>query len=34
MALLQGLGSEDKGAMIKVFECILGVEFRKNRGTE
>ena len=29
MALAQGLGGQDKGAMIKVFERILGVEFRK-----
>lgn len=29
MALLQGLGDEDKGAMIKVFEQLLGVEFRR-----
>jgi 3-hydroxyisobutyrate dehydrogenase-like beta-hydroxyacid dehydrogenase len=29
MALAQGLGDQDKGAMIKVFEKILGVEFRK-----
>jgi 3-hydroxyisobutyrate dehydrogenase-like beta-hydroxyacid dehydrogenase len=29
MALAQGLGEEDKGAMIKVFERILEVEFRK-----
>jgi 3-hydroxyisobutyrate dehydrogenase-like beta-hydroxyacid dehydrogenase len=28
MALAQGLGDLDKGAMIKVFERILGVEFR------
>ncbi len=32
MALAQGLGDEDKGAMIKVFERILGVEFRRKRG--
>lgn len=32
MALAQGLGDEDKGAMIKVFERILGVEFRKRKG--
>jgi 3-hydroxyisobutyrate dehydrogenase-like beta-hydroxyacid dehydrogenase len=30
MALLDGLGDEDKGAMIKVFERILGVQFRKS----
>ena len=29
LALAAGLGDEDKGAMIKVFENILGVEFRK-----
>jgi len=29
MALLDGLGDQDKGAMIKVFERSLGVEFRK-----
>jgi 3-hydroxyisobutyrate dehydrogenase-like beta-hydroxyacid dehydrogenase len=29
MALAQGLGNQGKGAMIKVFERILGVEFRK-----
>lgn len=29
MALAQGLGSESKGALIKVFEKILDVEFRK-----
>jgi 3-hydroxyisobutyrate dehydrogenase-like beta-hydroxyacid dehydrogenase len=33
MALLDGLGDQDKGAMIKVFERILGVEFRKRRMT-
>ena len=33
MALLDGLGDEDKGAMIKVFERILGVEFRKGQKT-
>jgi len=32
MALAQGLGSENKGAMIKVWEKVLGVEVRK-RGT-
>lgn len=31
MALAQGLGDEDKGAMIKVFERLLGVEFRKKK---
>jgi 3-hydroxyisobutyrate dehydrogenase-like beta-hydroxyacid dehydrogenase len=29
MALLDGLGDLDKGAMIRVFERILGVEFRR-----
>jgi 3-hydroxyisobutyrate dehydrogenase-like beta-hydroxyacid dehydrogenase len=29
MALAAGYGDEDKGAMIKVFERILGVQFRK-----
>jgi len=29
MALAQGLGSESKGALIKVFEKLLDVEFRK-----
>lgn len=29
MALLKGLGAHDKGAMIKVFEELLGVEVRK-----
>jgi hypothetical protein len=33
MALLDRLGDEDKGAMIKVFERILGVEFRKGQKT-
>jgi len=32
MALLQGLGDESKGALIKVFERMLNVEFRKNKG--
>ena len=32
MALAQGLGKEDKGAMIKVFERINGVEFRSKKG--
>lgn len=27
-ALLQGLGNQDKGAMIQVFEAMLGVQFR------
>ena len=30
-ALALGLGDEDKGAMIKVFEDKLGVAFRKKR---
>ena len=30
-ALSLGLGAEDKGAMIKVFEKKLGVTFRKRR---
>jgi len=30
MALRMGLGQEDKGAMIKVFENALGVKFRKH----
>jgi 3-hydroxyisobutyrate dehydrogenase-like beta-hydroxyacid dehydrogenase len=29
MALAEGLGDEDKGALIKVYERLLGVEFRK-----
>jgi 3-hydroxyisobutyrate dehydrogenase-like beta-hydroxyacid dehydrogenase len=29
MALAEGHGDENKGAMVKVFERILGVEFRK-----
>jgi 3-hydroxyisobutyrate dehydrogenase-like beta-hydroxyacid dehydrogenase len=29
MALAAGYGDEDKGAMIKVFENILGIQFRK-----
>ena len=29
MALAQGLGNENKGAMIKVWERLLGVQFRK-----
>jgi 3-hydroxyisobutyrate dehydrogenase-like beta-hydroxyacid dehydrogenase len=32
MALTEGYGSESKGAMIKVFERILGVKFRKRAG--
>ena len=32
MALAEGLGDQDKGAMIKVFERILGVAFRKQEG--
>ncbi len=31
MALIQGLGSENKGAMIKVFEKALGVEVRRKK---
>lgn len=31
MALAEGYGDESKGAMIKVFERMLGVLFRKNR---
>jgi 3-hydroxyisobutyrate dehydrogenase-like beta-hydroxyacid dehydrogenase len=31
MALAQGLGNENKGAMIKVWEKVLGVEVRKRR---
>jgi 3-hydroxyisobutyrate dehydrogenase-like beta-hydroxyacid dehydrogenase len=31
MALLRGYGSSAKGAMIKVFEELLGVEFRKEK---
>ena len=34
MALLLGLGEEDKGAMIKVFERILNVMFRKKSDKE
>lgn len=33
MALAEGLGAEGKGAMIKVFERLLGVEFRKKTST-
>ncbi len=29
MALAAGYGDEDKGAMIKVFENILGIKFRR-----
>lgn len=29
-ALLEGLGDQDKGAMVKVFETLLGVTFRKS----
>lgn len=32
MALDQGLGKENKGAMVKVWEKVLGVEVRKARG--
>jgi 3-hydroxyisobutyrate dehydrogenase-like beta-hydroxyacid dehydrogenase len=32
IALAEGYGDEDKGAMIKVFERLLGVEFRKKKG--
>ncbi len=34
MALAQGLGNESKGALIKVFEKILDVEFRKKGAEE
>ncbi len=34
MALAEGYGDESKGAMIKVFERLLGVEFRKKRGED
>ena len=34
MALAQGLGDESKGALIKVFEKILDVEFRKKGAKE
>ena len=34
LALAEGYGDENKGAMIKVFERILGVEFRKKSGRE
>jgi 3-hydroxyisobutyrate dehydrogenase-like beta-hydroxyacid dehydrogenase len=33
MALRQGLGDENKGSLIKVFERMLNVEFRKKKGT-
>jgi len=29
MALAQGLGDHDKGGLIKVYEQLLGVKFRK-----
>jgi 3-hydroxyisobutyrate dehydrogenase-like beta-hydroxyacid dehydrogenase len=32
MALAEGFGDENKGSLIKVFERILGVEFRKKGG--
>jgi len=32
MALLQGLGNENKGAMIKVWERVLGIEVRRKGG--
>jgi hypothetical protein len=32
MALLRGHGELDKGAMIKVYEELLGVEFRSKQG--
>ena len=32
MALRQGLGDENKGSLIKVFERILDIEFRKKKG--
>jgi 3-hydroxyisobutyrate dehydrogenase-like beta-hydroxyacid dehydrogenase len=31
LALAQGLGKENKGAMIKVWEKVLGVEVRRRR---
>jgi hypothetical protein len=34
MALANGLGSESKGALIKVFEKLLGIEVRKREGSE
>lgn len=33
MALLEGLGDESKGALIKVFERMLNIEFRKRNRT-
>lgn len=33
-ALLQGHGRQDKGAMIKVFEALLGVQFRRTPGAD
>jgi len=33
MALLKGLGDQDKGAMVKVFEELLDVQVRKNAGS-
>ncbi len=33
MALAEGLGDQGKGAMMKVFEKLLGVKFRRNEGT-
>jgi len=32
MALNQGLGDESKGALIKIFERLLDIEFRKKKG--
>jgi len=32
MALDQGLGRENKGAMVKVWERVLGVQVRKAQG--
>ncbi len=32
-ALLRGHGEEDKGAMVRVFEELLGVEFRRRSNT-
>ena len=34
MALANGLGSESKGSLIKVFEKLLGIEFRKKTESE
>jgi len=34
MALANGLGSESKGSLIKVFEKLLGIEFRKTEELE